>query len=91
MDPGIYRGICDHSAGVSEDSASSLEGLRALQVAKFLQNGGGCQKLGGKNILLLEKIGWVGIFFLPCRFSTILSGDFFVTPPGIVGKKFSAY
>ena len=55
VDPGIYRGICDHSAVVSEDSASSLEGLRALQVAKFLQNGGGCQKLGGKNILLLEK------------------------------------
>ena len=56
-------------------------GARALHATIFLQNGGGCQKLGGKNVLWLEKIGWVGIFFLPWGFFTIPSRDIFLTPP----------
>ena len=35
----------------ARESPSSLGGPRALHATIFLQNGGGCQKLGGKNIL----------------------------------------
>ena len=39
-------------------------GPRALHAAKCLKKGGGYQKFVGKNILRLEKIGWVGILSL---------------------------
>ena len=68
-DMGVHCGICEQAAGVFEYFASSFGGgPPALLATIFLQNGSGCQKLGGKNVIWLEKIEWV--CFLPWGFFT---------------------
>ena len=67
--------ICEYSTDVPEYWATSLWGPQALQAR------GGYQKIVGKNILKLEKIGWVGVYSPLGGFFTIPSWDFSSVPP----------